>query len=733
MAYFEIMEKPGLKYVVGLGASAGGLEALQQFFGSLSENLNMAFVVVQHLSPDFDSLMNELLKKYTSFEIITPSEKTLLKPKHIYLIPKSKNLIYKDHHIVPIEKDASVKINLPIDIFFESLGEGLGEKSIGIVLSGTGTDGSRGIKSIKENGGLVMIQTPESSKFDGMPRSSLKLGISDLVESPEGIAKVLGKLESHSLKNISLAIENTSEQNQPFMNEVLGHLKSIYSIDFTLYRSETLIRRTHNRMQISNCNNLQEYYYKMKSDPKEANLLYNDFLIGVTKFFRDSKAWKKIESKVIPDLIKSASPSGSIRVWSVGCSTGEEAYSVAMLLDDQIKKSEKSITYKIFATDPSKNAIDFASKGVYNDNIAVDVDSGFLFEYFTKKDYAYQIKKKIREKIIFSQHDALSDPPIIGVDLIICRNMLIYIKPEWQKMILNNFQFSLNFNGYLFLGISENVSTLEKVFGTIESNYKIYQNILKRKLIPQSKVSRSFNTNDKGSSAKVIPNSFDVDISNERIFQKLILNDNKKANIFVTEEFDILYSLGKIEQFLSLPEGIMKRYNLLEMMGKKESLLFRNALRTCFKDNKKIIFNEIPLTKKEGGLLVDASFTPKWLEDFNKKVILIELSINNNDTEKNVLQFDSSNFETEQVKLLETEIQELKFELQKSKEELEAANEELQASNEELLGANEELQSSNEELQSVNEELYAVNNEFQVKIQELSQLNDDINNLSANT
>lgn len=692
----------------------------------------MAFIVIQYLSPDYESLMSELLSKHTAFQISTPKKKTQLKANHIYLISKEKNLICEGDSIIPVEKDRSHNLNLPIDVFFKSLGEEFGKKSIGVVLSGSGTDGSSGIKSIKENRGLVMVQSPESAGFDSMPRSSLRLGIADLIDKPEGLGNIIGKLESQKLSDISLHLENNPAQLQPYFNEILNHLRDLFKIDFFLYRQETLVRRIQNRLQISNCNNLKEYYTKVKSENDEANRLFHDFLIGITKFFRDKKAWEKLNNEVVINLVKKAEPYGSLKIWSVGCSTGEEAYSIAILLENEIRKSKKNIAYKVFATDPSKTAINFASKGVYNENIAADLDSKYLFEFFTKKDYSYQIKKNIRDKIVFSQHDALSDPPIIGVDLIICRNMLIYIKPELQKLILNNFQFSLNYNGYLFLGISENISNLEQVFKAINNNHKIFQNILKSKLIPQSKMGKAFFNLESSTSLTNHPAKIEIEISDEKVYQKLILENTKKVNIIISSNFDILYSLGQIENYLSFPEGIMKRYNLLEMMGKKESLLFRNATRKCLKENNKIIYNNFPLSKNKTDLVIEVAFIPIWLEEINKKIVLIEISPSKNENIENAKKYNLSNIDSEQVKLFETEIKELRFELLKSKEELEAANEELQAINEELLGANEELQSSNGELQSVNEELYAVNNEFQLKITELSQLNDDVNNLFQN-
>lgn len=715
-------------FIVGLGASAGGLEALQSFFSNISNQQNMAFVVIQHLSPNFDSLMADLLKKHTQLSLITPSRKTTIKPNCIYLTPKNKNLIYKNGNLELIEKNNEHKLNLPIDIFFQSLGENAGEFGIGVVLSGTGTDGSRGIKSIKEHGGTVMVQSPQSAKFDGMPRSSLKLGIIDATGTPEELAVLINNFSDNNT-DFDFSSKNSNHNN---FQEILQLLKNKFKIDFELYRSETLTRRTQKRMQLGKFKTISAYYKFLQNNEAELEQLLNDYLIGVTKFFRDTDAWESIKNDVIPMLINQNNPSGTIRVWSVGTSTGEEAYTIAILLEEAIKKTKNGINYKIFATDASKNAIEFASKGIYNDNIGVDIPTPYLQEYFVKKDYTYQIKKNIREKIIFTKHDCLSDPPIIGVDLLICRNLLIYIKPDLQKMLLNNFQFSLNHRGFLFLGISENVRSNENVFTNFDKNHKIFINSLKRKLIPQTQLTqKDFQLNDtlrtasKQSAQAILPNT-------ELFFNKILLEEFNYFKIIVTNDLDILYTHGDADKYLSVPKGVINKYNLAQMLSTNEAVIMRNGIKTCLSKNQKVTYKNFDLTKGKQSFTLQLNFTPRWLNEFNQKVVVIDfLEIDNKPLA--LENKPSSTFiNSSHTQMMELEIKELKYELQQTKEELEAANEELQASNEELLGANEELQSSNEELQSVNEELYAVNNEFQLKIEELTQLNDDINNLFNN-
>lgn len=722
------MEEP--KYIVGIGASAGGLEALQDLFQATPNKGNMAFVIIQHLSPDFESLMGDLLKKYTKLSIQTPSKPEVIKTNTIYLIPSNKNLIYEEGKLVPINKDPHQKLNLPIDTFLQSLGEGAQDRSVGMILSGTGTDGSRGIKYIKENDGLVMVQEPNSAKFDGMPRASIKVGIADIIESPKALGNVLGRLQTESFSKIAQTFDPHAFNSNEYFQNILQLLRDRIQIDFTQYRPQTLIRRTRNRMQITNSRSLKEYFGLLKNSEEEVIRLYSDFLIGVTKFFRDPKAWECLEKKAIPHLINHAAPAGAIRVWSVGTSTGEEAFTVAMLLDRAIKKSKKNISFKVFATDASRTAIDLASKGVYNDNISVDVPETLLNEYFTKKDHTYVVSKNLRQKLIFSQHDALQDPPIIGVDLIICRNFLIYLNPSIQQSLLTSFQFSMRHKGFLFLGISENVGQMHDVFTSSNKAYKLFQNALEQKILPQKKYRQHTAIPYDG---KLLYSRKEESRKkqNEDFFKDKLLSRFSVISLFVNQELEVLYTMGNLDEFFKLPSGLIHGLSLLDMAEKKNALVLRNGVRTALKRKEAIAYEEMEFVKGSTTKSVILSFSPYWFEETQEKIVLITIEEKSKEI-KTKEHKKLSKVEIDHIEVLESEIKELKFELQKTKEELEAANEELQASNEELLGANEELQSSNEELQSVNEELYAVNNEFQVKINQLSELNDDINILFKN-
>lgn len=458
-------------YIVGIGASAGGLDAIQKLFDHIPSNIGIAFVIIQHLSPDFKSLMPELLAKHTSMSIFTADDQLEVYPNSIYLMHRNKNLVIKGNKLHLLEKAPKHSLNLPIDIFFQSLGEEYKEKSIGIILSGTGTDGSRGIKTIKESGGVILVQDPLSAQFNGMPNAAIASGLAEFVAEPEAMAAVL-----QQIPNLDLATELSKNQsNDEIFSNILDEIKIYAGIDFKQYKKNTLVRRIEKRMSLNNMDVLLNYYQLLKASVSEIELLKQDFLIGVTSFFRDRDAFDELKRTVIPALFANKLPTDTIRVWVVACSTGEEAYSIAILLDEYIQENQLRNDFKIFATDVDHYALQTASAGKFNVGVSSEIDKKYLDTHFIKNVDSIQIIKRIRDKIVFSSHNILKDTPFIRMDLVSCRNLLIYLNATSQHKVLSNFLFSLQRDGYLFLGSSESINESVDEFKVINQRWRIFK------------------------------------------------------------------------------------------------------------------------------------------------------------------------------------------------------------------------------------------------------------------
>ncbi len=730
-------------YVVGIGASAGGLDAIQQLFGNLLNDTGMTFVIIQHLSPDYKSLMPELLAKHTRMKIYTAENNQIIKPNCIYLNPKSKNLLINGNKLFLADKSPRPNLNLPIDIFFHTLGEAHKDKSIGVILSGTGSDGSRGIKTIKEAGGTIIVQDPESAQFDGMPNSAINTDLVDYILIPSRIAETIIKTRSN---RIQLSPEEEKvKANDIIFSKILDEIHRISNLDFKQYKKNTLLRRLEKRMNINNIEKLYDYYTYAKSNKKELESLKRDFLIGVTSFFRDEEAFEIIKDVVIPEICNKKRKNGeSVRVWVAGCSTGEEVFTLAILFDDYIKMRRLNLDFKVFATDVDEVALEKAGLAKFTHNNVNGVLKQYIDTYFVKRS-TLNVIKRIRERIVFSQHNLLKDPPFIKMDLISCRNMLIYLENKAQRKVLMNFQFSLNANGYLLLGSSESLGQQARFFKIINSKWKIYQNISEAKRLPlqdsiplHPEYLRAINPKtNKVEKLKYRPKE-----NPENIFYRYIGQEFGPAMVFVDADFNILFVNGDITSRLSVKGGIFER-NLLKFVNMDMVPLIRNGIRKAEKENKDIIIKDVKNKVGDNEFWFDLGFrkiqnignVATDLHEENK-VFVVYFSKDKILDEKNIEileQRGTRDLRQQQSEIMETELKETRAELQNVVEELETSNEELQSSNEELMASNEELQSTNEELQSVNEELYTVNAELQEKNKELFSLNNDINNLLNST
>ncbi|WP_051261451.1 chemotaxis protein CheB [Desulfovibrio inopinatus] len=738
MSQKESPERP--KYYVGLGASAGGLEALQAFFSNMPPNTGMAFVVVQHLSPDFKSLMVELLSKHTEMPVVRTTDRVTIKPNTIYLIPPKKNMEVYGGNLYLSEQPDRHSLNLPIDVFFNSLADDRGEKAIAVVLSGTGSDGTRGVRAIKEAGGMVFVQESDSAKFDGMPKSALATGVADVVLPPEKMPQALITFASHPFASRSLPGQETLSHEENGLKRLLNVLHKATKVDFSHYKPATVVRRIERRMGIVQSRSLEDYVALISSDPKELSILFRDLLIGVTRFFRDKASFNILATTIIPQIYSNALDRGSkdIRIWVPGCSTGEEAYSLSMLFHQHKKDIQSDIEVKIFATDIDQNAIERAGVGLFPESIAADVDTAFLQSFFEKNGAYYKAQRFIRESIVFAAHNLINDPPFTKLDFISCRNLLIYLQPVLQRRVLSVFNYALLSNGYLFLGSSESVGEFSEAFTTFNPRHRIYQHNGKGTLPLRDSIvehgsqpfSFSFDTiserNDRYAASRVLER-------NEAYYHALI--SKTALTVFVVDENRrLLQSFGDAKLFLDFPPGNIN-LDILTMLPRELSLAASSGLHKTAKERKPAHYMSIRCRINDVLNLVDLTvdFMHDSIDDSNRFLIIIERSREaTSDESKDDSNQDQSRSD-KRIADLEQEVQLTRENLQAAIEELQTSNEELQATNEELLAANEELQSTNEELQSVNEELNTVNTEYQEKNLELTALNNDIKSLMEST
>ncbi|GBC60580.1 chemotaxis protein CheR [Desulfonema ishimotonii] len=461
--------------IVGLGASAGGLEALEIFFSHMPADSGIGFVIIQHLSPKHKSIMGRLLSKSTKMTILDINDGMKVEPDHVYLNPPNKNVVIINGTLQLIEPVKTGSINLPIDCFFRSLAEEMGEKAICVILSGTATDGTLGLKAVKGEGGLAMVQDPNSAKYDGMPRSAIATGVADFILPVEKIPAVLVRYVKAPYILPPRDITVSDNQFGNYIRKIFALIRSSTGHDLSHYKQTTISRRIERRMAIHQIKRIEDYLKYLQETPPEVDILFKDMLIGVTNFFRDPDAFEILKKQVLPALIKKKLPDSSIRIWSVGCSTGEEAYSIAILFSEVMEMLKQHFNIQIFASDIDTQAIDYARSGIYPDSIAADVSQDRLNDHFIKEDNSYKVRKQIRDMVVFAVQNVIKDPPFSKIDFVSCRNLLIYMDNALQKKILPLYHYTLNPDGILFLGTSESIGEFSNLFHPISSKWKIFQ------------------------------------------------------------------------------------------------------------------------------------------------------------------------------------------------------------------------------------------------------------------
>lgn len=730
---------PASIHYVGIGASAGGLEAIESFFTNMPPDSGMAFIVVQHLSPDYKSLMVELLSKKTSMPVHRAEDAMEVLPNHVYLIPPKKNLTIFHGKLLLSDQDHSRGINLPIDLFLRSLADDQAERAVAIILSGTGSDGMRGVRAVKENGGMVMVQSEESAKFDGMPRSAISTGLADFVLPPDQMPKQLQAFIKHPYVTKTERSESLLS-NEDGLIRIFSLLRERCKVDFTYYKPSTVVRRIERRMSINQVEDIKDYVNYILSNPSELTTLYRELLIGVTSFFRDQEAFDHLATHVLPELFRNTA-SREIRFWVAACSTGEEAYSLAILARECMDQLGVSHDIKIFATDIDRDAIHYAAAGSYPESIAADLSPRILSKYFHKRDDNFQIARTIREMVVFAQHNLIKDPPFTNINLISCRNVLIYFQPVLQRKVFEFFNFSLTANGVLFLGSSETTGDMASYFEPLEHKLKIFRS--KGRLKPLSDThlptvtdTRFHEMKGQFTVARRTLRATDEERVMER-FIETVSTDYIPLALVVNEQLEVQHIFGDAAGYFKLPSG--KVVNDISKMAVKElAIPLATGIQKVFRQNQELRFSNIRLSHLEPGRLVDMRIKPMPGKKEQDRLVAIFLSEvkkggDAQDSGHHVQTYDLSKEAEDRMRDLEHELQFTRENLQATIEELETSNEELQATNEELLASNEELQSTNEELQSTNEELFTVNAEFQNKIIELTELHNDLDNLLSAT
>jgi len=714
------------QYVVAIGASAGGLEAIQEFFDNMPSNGNLSFIIIQHLSPDYKSLLVEIIGKHTHMKVQEAAHNMKVEKSCVYVIPNDKLLSIKGGLLQLSEKKAEKAPNTAIDFFLRSLAEDQGAKAIAVILSGTGTDGSKGIETIQAAGGMVLVQDPISAKFDGMPNSAIASGHADYILAPELMPEEI----FNYIKERPIRLAGDGKPDEAFLPEILKLVEKSCQYDFTNYKTPTILRRIGRRMTQLGYKKFNEYLEFLRNSGEECKLLGKEFLIGVTKFFRDKAAFDILRNDVLADLIASKKDGDLLKIWVAACSTGEEAYSIAIMADDLLQKMGRNVEVKIFATDIDLDSIEFASKGIYPAQSVSEIEDHLIKRYFIHLDGSVQVHPHLRKQIVFARHNILKDPPFIKNDLITCRNMLIYMNNILQRRVFSTLQFSLNTGGYLFLGPSEIPASVRDGLQELNGKWKIYRKIANdNRYNPERFPStQSYKSNLEVRHTPGKENPIAKELSDD--FRKLLTEEYGFAAVYIDKNFEVKEAIGDFKKYLSLPEKTIS-LQLLKMVRPEVSASLNAALRKVVKEGTKMTINNIRLRGTDDEKAVSIYIKPATKDG----LFMVAFSAGNETLARSVNNFvpEHASENSAYIAELEDELKETRANLQMAIESLETANEELQSSNEELLSANEELQSSNEELQSLNEELHTLNTEHQLRIKELIELNDDLNNYFRST
>ena len=719
-------------FVVGIGASAGGLEALEQFFRHAPTDQDLSYVVVQHLSPDFDSLMDQLLARETKLPIHLIEDGVRVEPNAIYLLPPKKEVILSDGCLLLTQRPTNRELSFPIDSFFRSLAQDAGPRAIAVVLSGTGSDGSRGITDVHEAGGFVISQSEKSAKFDGMPRSACDTGIVDLVAPAAEMGAAIVAYTASPL--VASRVENTDSEGRVDgpTYAILSLIKKRYEIDFSHYKTATISRRIERRIMLSGSDNVAEYTKRLRREAPELDALYRDLLIGVTGFFRDREVFERLELDVIPGLFAKLEPAEEFRAWVVGTATGEEAYSLAILLCEANEALARPGTVKIFASDVHAESLEYAGRGVYPREALSGLTTEQQKRYFEEKIDGFHASPELRKKVVFVHHNSITNAPFTNLDLITCRNVFIYFTQATQKKVLSLFHFGLKTGGALCLGSSETPGELSHEFEAIDDKSRIYRKHRDVSLPASMRMPYIEGPRPTISTvAPAVPKHAEAVAARELMGSyDLLLGQFMPPSVLVGNGNELLHAFGDTSQFLQVPAGRLSK-DVLGLVAPSLRTAVSAALRRATYG--KAATTHASLDAEDKATSRELRITADRIdENSNHTLVMFEVE-DNQPTVRESVEIRVDDVTGEAYEALERELERTKDSLQSTVEEAQTTNEELQAANEQLTASNEELQSTNEELHSVNEELYTVNAEHQRKIDELTELTDDMDNLLNST
>jgi two-component system CheB/CheR fusion protein len=717
-------------HIVGIGASAGGLDAITEFLAAVPERSGLAFIVVQHQDPLRKGLLPELLQRVTPMGVAEIRDRMPIEPDSVYVIPPNSDLAFSDGMLALLHPSNQPGHRYPIDTFFKALAEEKRGHAAGIIFSGMGTDGTSGLRAIQEAGGVTLVQAPESAKFDAMPRSAIEAGVADVVALPGDMPE---RLWSAWAAEPNL-LHGRGHARRHALRELLHLLQSHTGNNFSDYKMNTVLRRIERRMKLQQSQSMEAYVQFLRENPSEIELLFRELLIGVTSFFRDPKVWEHLRTTTIPEMLDSHPNGAAFKAWVPACSTGEEAYTLAMVFDEAVANINPKAKYslQIFATDLDPDAIDRARQGVFSRNVEENISAERLSRYFVVDGKSYRIRKELRNTIIFAQQNIISDPPFTKLDILSCRNLLIYFNPKLQEHLIPLFHYALNRHGFLVLGSADTPGNFTDLFTAVPGSGRIYQRL-------DASTNRVANYFPTKVTAAAIPLSNEARITSmtgnlQSLVEQALLKKHSPAAVLLSTEGDILYIHGRTGAFLEPAAGKANwnihamardglRYELADLINRA----IRSGEQECVRglilkegDNSSLSVDMTaePMTEGgqvEGALLITFDVTPAPMARRSRSPNprLIELE--------------------QQLAQARLELQTVRDEMQTSREELKSANEELQSTNEELQSTNEELTTSKEEMQSLNEELYTVNAELQSKVDDLSLVNSDMKNLLNST
>ncbi len=723
--------------IVGIGASAGGLEALEQFFSNMPNDTDLAFIVIQHQDPKYRGLLAEIIQRYTEMPVRVVTENVPVQKNTVYVKPSNADLTIVKGVLTLAEPQIMHGIRMPIDMFFRSLAEDQNGKAIGILLSGMGSDGTLGIRALKERTGMVMAQEPSSSRFEVMPQSAITTGFVDYIASPEELPRLLLRY----VKHIPHLLETRKEPDEILENilaKIFVMIRARSGMEFSMYKRSTIRRRIERRMSLHQLTRMEDYVRYLQENPSEIDVLSKELLIGVTRFLRDPAAWQQLKEELL-EVLKDKESGTILRGWVIGCSTGEEAYSLAIILRECIESLNKmgELQFQIFATDVDSELINYARHGEYPANIAADVSAEHLERYFIKEDGTYRLRSELRETVIFARQNVIMDPPFTHLDVISCRNLLIYLSPQLQTKLIPLFHYSLNPGGLLFLGSAESIGGFSDLFKTRDITWKIFER--RDSLLPLITQIDIPAIATRRSSMERVP-SLTRESNVAEIAHEWLLEQFVPPSVIVNERGDILYFQGKTGKFLQPPGG---KASLSIYAMAREGLQYplTNALRAATRENEEVTVENI--TVRTNGINQRIRLRIKPIQRAHGLIDLytvvfedqeeLPLKPEREETVEPQEQDTRSREIEEELKHTKEQLQHIIEENQASQEEMKSMNEELQSTNEELQSTNEELTTSKEELQSLNEELLTVNAELQTKLDELSKSNDDMRNLLRST